>query len=394
MGHKLLSLPGLSGHYADTPDINLLDADTAHLHQSIGTWVDEDYTDVTLETDQPMFGDNSLRVIITPDLVAGPDFGAGSFTDMSLNIPISPNTEYTHSADMYLDTAGGALTAAAAIRWHESDGTLISTVAAAHVALTLGQITRLSHTATSPANAAFGHLNVRLGTSTIGDVVYYGRVRFSQDAVSTFVPSLRIVGSVDMEALMAAAVWGSGEQLAIGNRSGNLGYELTFGSAVQTFARHQTGAARQTAGIFATGKVDGQYSQMRAYFDVPAGEWNFVQDAESDLANGGFTTIPGVPVTAGAGARIDVGARDGTGVLFTGKVKWAEVRDGIDGPVVVRFDADDFAEGDSDGATAVGSVDGRTWTLHGAATLIEAPLSEGVVVLTDGTVTGLTLTDE
>ena len=159
MGHKFLSLPGTSGHYADTPDINLLDADTAHMHQSLGWWKQEDYTTLTLETDQPMFGDNSVKVIIDPDLITGPDFGAGSFSDMTRNVPILPNTEYTHSGDLYLDTAAGNLKVKASIRWHQSDGTLISTSASGDFTPTLGQIIRISQTATSPSNAAFAQLH-------------------------------------------------------------------------------------------------------------------------------------------------------------------------------------------------------------------------------------------
>ena len=38
MSDKYLYLPGASGNYASVADVNLLDADTAHIHQSIGDW--------------------------------------------------------------------------------------------------------------------------------------------------------------------------------------------------------------------------------------------------------------------------------------------------------------------------------------------------------------------
>ena len=378
---RSLILPGLTGHFADTPDINLMASDEAHIFQSIGLWnaIPTGATHTLTPVANPeTFSGFAKENVAT--LSTGVRIRCGAADDSENVAPVVGGQTYSFATLVFLERAG---TITYVVRWNDGAGG--PSGGPDHFPGAVAQPAGWAFattTAVAPAGALSFALELRVEGNNIGDDIKVGQSITRDGATSTFVPSLRIVGDVDMEMLMAADNWASGEQLGIGNRSGNFGYETTFGAAdTQIFGRHGTGAARATAGVFLAGKVDGQYSQMRAYFDISAGEWNFVQDAESDLNKGGFSTLPGAPVAAGAA--IDVGARDGTGVLFSGRTRWAETRDGIGGPVVARFDAADFIAGDSDGATAIGSIDGRTWTLHGAATRIT---SGGPVRHTDNNV--------
>ena len=77
MSVHYVTLPGAAGNYISTDDVNLLDADSAHLQQSVGQW-----SVGALSTTHVLFGDNSLKVTGGVDTVLTP--GAGTFKSMSV----------------------------------------------------------------------------------------------------------------------------------------------------------------------------------------------------------------------------------------------------------------------------------------------------------------------
>lgn len=72
---KYVIFPGTPGNYISTQDVNLLDADTAHLQQSTGLW-----TAGVLSTDHPLFGDNSLKITGGVDTSITPTTDAAMFS--------------------------------------------------------------------------------------------------------------------------------------------------------------------------------------------------------------------------------------------------------------------------------------------------------------------------
>ena len=127
MGHKLLSLPGLSGHYADTEDLNLLSADDAHIHQSIGDWQSADFAENTQQSQVltaligSQHGESTAQATVPNYFTVTTSAGTSGFV-------VQPDTEYTFSVAMAHslgDRLGTAL-----IFWYDIGGGFISSIAA------------------------------------------------------------------------------------------------------------------------------------------------------------------------------------------------------------------------------------------------------------------------
>ena len=367
-----LILPGLSGHFADTPDINLLDADTAHAQQSLGLHTQTSQvvnTQIATPSVVPPFGTTAVRfeTLITGTVFVRIPVSAGP---LDPNAPVvAPNSLYTMEVWAFTEASG--VSGHGEFNWLTSSGGFAGTVAGSNtpVALTAGTWTRFRHTGTSPSNAASMSTGFRVTTSSVGDQIFFCTVMVAAGDVAAFVPSLRIVGDVDMRAEIA---WTdsspSVDEHLIDIRSGNNGIHLlNDSSASQLFARHGDGTVtRGNTGILLTPMVSGTFHKIRTEFDISAGEALWYLDDVLQDTNTGLSTNAGLP----SGLPLVVGAvQGGAANNVDGKLRDAEVRDGKAGPIVARFDADDFKVGDSDGATAV-DVTGRTWTLHGAATRI------------------------
>jgi len=125
---RFVEFPGEADSYVATDDVNLLDADSAHLQQGVGQW-----SVGALSTTHVLFGDNSLKVtggvdtVLTPGTdaaimscwvysVAGADFdingsvavtvAAATWTQLS---EVGPDITYTvvcsTAADYWVDKA-------------------------------------------------------------------------------------------------------------------------------------------------------------------------------------------------------------------------------------------------------------------------------------------------
>jgi hypothetical protein len=176
-----------SGTYFSTPDVNLLDADTAHLHQSIAAFViDQNLTSLALSTDEPMFGDNSLKAVCD-------GVGTAIFKESSVDLhPVSSSTEYSLSCDA-LAAAGLSNDWNIQIFWYNSSSGFISTSQGANITVTDAGVVRLFVTATSPGTAAFVRIFVvSVGTPSATEAYYFGKFALVAGADTSFVPSLDI----------------------------------------------------------------------------------------------------------------------------------------------------------------------------------------------------------
>ncbi len=384
MGHKFLSLPGTSGHYADTPDINELEADTSHVHQSLGNITGFGGATRTLETDFPLFGANSVKCVTVAAVPSG-------LTTSSERPAASQGETWTTMAYIYHEL-GVATDFSIWVYEHNGTGQTDSGLTNISVPDKTWTPVFLTRTLTA-ADTTGVFLYVRPTDSTPSTTFYAGQFMVAEGTHATFVPSLRIVGDLDMRTSIMSTTPGVGDQFLIDTRTGVTGFTVDDNPSPSTlFGRYADGTdLRSNTATLLAARQAGTIYEARSVYDISAGEALWYLDAVLQDTNTGLSTLPGSP----SNADLHVGAvLGGTSGNFGGRIYWAEVRDGIAGPVVARFDPDDFTADDSDGATAVGTIDGRTWTLHGASSLIESPLSEGVVVLTDEPTTGLTLTDE
>jgi hypothetical protein len=128
--------------------------------------------------------------------------------------------------------------------------------------------------------------------------------------------------------------------------------------------------------------TDGQAGCIKITFNAGTGDVKFYTSAD-----GGQTWAQlGATVTISAGAIPDtsapvaVGASGGGAAPMTGSAYWAELRNGIDGPVVARFDAEDGENGDT---SIVSSATGETWTINGSASLVapaEGEINDQVLI--------------
>lgn len=181
---------------------------------------------------------------------------------------------------------------------------------------------------------------------------------------STFVASLRIVGNLDVRA-MISRVW-SDTMMAIASRRGtDTANEFAFqlqcreaGGTERLYFHHQFGGGTtqfMALGTFSIG--DEEEFEAKATVNVSTGVVLVYKDGVVGTMHDNTGYVGALDVVT---YPLEIG-RERAGSYFAGDVKWVEERDGFDGPVVARYDA---ADAEEPYATQVGSVDGRTWTYN------------------------------
>jgi len=207
--------PGSTDHI-ETEDVNLLDADTAHVQQSVGSWIRE-----TSRIAQPSqssdlaaaFGslEGTVSVVTAHATTSAAIQDAGT-------APVTPGITYSITA-MIAAAQGGQ--ARIRIRWLDSGGTRID-----------DSPTTVSGVA--PAGSVTAQAMIDLGNTggglVLGHVYYFDAVCIREGTDPTFVPSLRIVGTLgetidppDMPIVYAA----DGTPLTVGEGWAGEGVEYT-----------------------------------------------------------------------------------------------------------------------------------------------------------------------
>lgn len=341
-----VTFPGVAGNYVASSDVNLLDADTAHLQQSIGGWVSRvTAANFQLDTDlTPKFGDSELSFTRSTGAVT---VAAKSAIGLD-GAPVAASTVYTGLAFVASQTVDA--TSEMKLTWFDASGAQLTTSPAGAVPSIGGTAwIALSVTATSPATAAFCSIEIINRSAAgfeAGEKQYVDAVCLRQGDSTVFVPSIGVVGDVEFSVKAAATNW-------------------TTPSDQSPLAHHST--ASQGAGFYLLSRPTGGFrvyysldgtTTPNVVFAVPApvpqpgavvtarftriastGLWTeYREDVETDTQAG----TAGALFASTADVTIGRYRSNHTGLEFDGNIYWAEIRDGIDGPIVARFDAEDI----------------------------------------------------
>lgn len=143
-------------------------------------------------------------------------------------------------------------------------------------------------------------------------------------------------------------------------------------------------AATSTAAVSFT---DGAIGYVRATRASASGNVNFYTSSDGDT----WTLLgdPNIATTAGSlfnsSSALVIGSEDaGVTYLLAGKVYRAQIYNGINGTLAVDYNPADFAETSTNGATAVSSGTGETWTLNSTGAK-PAQIVKSASLLFDGT---------
>ena len=333
---RFVKFPGVAGSFVDTPDVNLVDADTAHLLQSIGGWSNPSNAVGTTPASPLAFG--NLRRVVCDGV------GVSSNQVNSADVPAS--TEVTVAMTV---TATDAARLGGIVIGSYLGGVFVANLAfPADEVFTAGESRRLEFTVTTAAASDTLRLQWFIEDSATPDdpppadtTVDFYDTTIVLGTSAQFVPSLRIVGDLDMESKTSMADWLSPptEQNFISSRLGGfVGFRMYRNAAnTSLWAGYGDGvsdrARERTLPVF----DDDSVHTIRTTFTVGTGVWEYFADGVSFDTATGEATNPGVP----AASALAVGSNAfGTGNL-DGSMYYAQVRDGIDGPVVARFDAED-----------------------------------------------------
>jgi len=331
-----VKFPGVSGEYVSSADINICDGDTAHAHQSVGLWrADTGAPAPVLSADHAYFGDTSLLYTMN-----GTSTRFGSTLVGTGNIPVAAGLDYTTEVRMWTDEADREAFIIPRI-WE--DTTYIGDFGFTVVPLIPGQWTVVptpTGTATAPADNLQFRLYVRKqsdeSSPVDGEKMWVDAASVVQGPDPSFVPSLRIVGDLDMRVKAALTSYDSGvRQAFLETNSGSNGYYMM----IDTTARFRTFHGNGSNAVTVSGLLPvtaGSVYEFRSAHNVTTGAVEYFLDGASQSIVYDVTG-PRVP----GGVPLNVGAFGGVSFLVNGDIYWAEVRDGIDGPVVARFDAQD-----------------------------------------------------
>lgn len=183
-----------------------------------------------------------------------------------------------------------------------------------------------------------------------------------------------ILSDIDLRVKLTRADWSKAFEVLIGKwgASGSLSY-LFY---VQSNGRPElllssTGSNTASAAAFADhGFADGSTGWLRVTWDNAANIAKFYKSTDGSAWTQ-FGTDRALSLTGifNSTAAVAIGA-DSTGASpLTGKVHYAEIRDGINGTVVASFDATAVTKlGTRNPTTApVGGTAGGNWTMNGSA---------------------------
>jgi len=336
---------GVSGTFLSTPDVNLLDADDAHIIQS-QPWGPSRTT--VVDNGVVASGWGSILVTVT-EAASNPR----AFTPMSV-----PVTAQLYSVSYLIEnkTAHDQNTSVS-FRHDVANVGGTSTIVPASTTM------RVTSTATLQAgNLTEIWLSLLTdGNQLVGDEFVISEIMLSVGTPATFVPSLRIVGDIEMEAKASSPSSANQTLMATWGGSGSNGYQFGANLSGNLLARHGNGSVDR----FASGSnllTPGVFQTVKGGFDA-AGNWSFDIDGVSE------TVGPTTPGAASPSGGLSVGSNAGGTInLFTGDISSAIVRDGIGGPTVASFLPDDYtgaAGAIPDGTTFIDSVTGRVWTANG-----------------------------
>lgn len=347
-----------AGNYLSTPRVNLLDSNTAHLYASIDRWVDNGNSAHSQVDDSDFYSGKAAEE--TPS-------NANTITKINIGdaIPVSAATQYTLALSVKRTVDNGDETHyRLRVTDYDSSDVAGTTTDGSHIAIVDDELVTVPVTFTTAGDAAkirvFLYSTNGTSTQATSSTFRFGNGSLRAGTSSVFLPSLDVIGPIEVSARCAADDWtAAADQYVAGN------YDFSSGGF---YIRINTAGQLQFNGDF-TGQVstnyvltDGAFTTIKLTLDTGTGGIVYYQDnvqVDTDSIASGDLSISDESFYVGTYVNGSTGP-------FTGKIEWVEWRDGIGGPVIARCSASDavqsFGSSLSDSDSWVGLVDGRTWT--------------------------------
>ena len=200
MSDPFVSLPGSTGRYMSSADINLLDADTAHTYQSVGQWLAQ--ANVNTPAVRDASGVYGGRAGFT-SLIAN-NSGAATTRVAIASIPVLTLTEYSLSV-LIRRAPGATLDAWKYVARLENSGGTNELSVNSNVVNLSETFQLLTATFTTLATTETIELRMQSDDANglAADELEWGQACLRLGADATFVPSVRIVGDIDMRCLFS-----------------------------------------------------------------------------------------------------------------------------------------------------------------------------------------------
>jgi hypothetical protein len=326
---SFVTFPGLAGNYASTQDVNLLDADTAHTFQSVGNWTSNNRAQDWQVVDEPGgFSGKAVRWFATTTGASTELQNAG----VGVSNPVAvPDGTVTASVLVKPSVDNVLLTLGLANGTNQNQG---------FDSLTPNQWNLVSLSGTATGGNDTCYLIVRVGFNDPSGIVenafqYVTNASIRADASDVFVPSLRIVGDLDISATLDPSNWTDFQAIAgrrnavTAQRSWYLAkvsdrLRLVISSDGTSEGTVDSDALNDPAGLV-TCRVTWDRATVSFFLNgAPIGSTSFISDFFA------------------ADTPLEVGSiNGGAGSNFDGNISLVVLRDGIDGPIVAQFDAAD-----------------------------------------------------
>jgi len=196
-----------------------------------------------------------------------------------------------------------------------------------------------------------------------------------------------VTGDIDVRVKVAMDDWTPGtENVLVSHAAGAPGWKFAIRTPGGQLGYTHFGVADWTA-TTGTGFTDGTVHWVRVTRNVTTGDVKFyLSEDGATWTQNGATVTSAAAATPDSTAPLMIGQSGSASQWLAGNVYYAEIRNGIDGPVVAKFDATEVAvTGTRTPATT--TQDGTVWTVNGSAwdwvTLEELEYADLVYVYDD-----------
>ena len=323
-------LPGVKPNYLLKPDANQMDADSANLYQGRGGW--------------------SAGAIV-PDVgafaaTANYYVHAGSNTFywqciFNIGFPVVPGQRYSFAAWFRTDNPGNVDEARAYLDWRDSGGGALGGAYPAYEPVDSTAYRALRVDGIAPAGAAYVRPVVAVVPVAAADTgLFLGAAMLADGAYAEWQPSANITGDlhwlVDFAPTLAVP---AATSVLFDHAANNQGFDASLLNNGTVWATYGDGTSLRGNGTPILGIADGERCTLEAQWLHDAGEltWllNGVQLGPVDT----FTAGPGVISSHDTW----IGSSFGGNAPFAGRMYRYELHDGVDGPVVESFYAEDLA---------------------------------------------------
>lgn len=333
-----VTLPGTSGNYFSTPDINLLGADTAHLEQSAGSWaIDSGHSSSdSQDSTDSYFGAKSFSAVSDGSSTLGIKTSAAG---LITGVPAS--TQVAASVKVKCDEGWGSETLTLPIV--EYNGALASLGSPTGSTTTSAEDSNgwktISFVFTTNASMASLRLFPRISNPVSGRTYRWDGFSIREGSDGSFVRSLRIVNDIEIEWKVALDDYTpTATNTILDCLSSNDGYRIRHTTGDLIEVAYGNGSSTRVQTSSATGLTDGEAHVFKVTVDQSTGAVVYYidgvqHDTDTMTTGAGKTAINDLVVGANAAASANWTAGD---------LYYVIVRDGISGLVVAKFDADDW----------------------------------------------------